>query len=59
MDTFLAAGFTLAHVLEVIVITAIKTISNDTTHLARTPLDNVFASRTWTSPEESHDDTTQ
>ncbi len=59
LDAFLAAGFNRAHVLEVIVITALKTISNYTNHLARTPLDDAFASQKWTSPKESHDDAIQ
>jgi uncharacterized peroxidase-related enzyme len=50
LNTFLAAGYNRAQVLEVIVITALKTISNYTNHLAHTPLDDAFASQKWTRP---------
>lgn len=45
---FLAAGFTRAQVLDVLVILALKTLSNYTNHLAGTPLDEAFASQKWT-----------
>lgn len=48
LESFLAAGFTRAHVLEVIVGVGMKTLSNYTNHLAHTPLDHAFASAAWT-----------
>ncbi len=59
LNAFLAAGYNRAQVLEVIVITALKTISNYTNHLAQTPLDEAFADQKWTSPKKSHDDATR
>jgi len=50
LNAFLAAGHTRAQVLDVIVITALKTISNYTNHLAKTPLDDAFAAQRWTRP---------
>lgn len=43
LDAFLAAGFTQAHVLGVILGIGLKVISNYTNHVAQTPLDNSFA----------------
>lgn len=48
LTAFLIAGYTRAQVLDIIVITALKTISNYTNHLAKTPLDAAFASQKWT-----------
>ena len=48
VNEFLAAGYTRAHLLDVMVIVALKTISNYTNHLAKTPLDDAFASQKWT-----------
>lgn len=53
LDAFLDAGFTRAHVLDVIVITALKTISNYTNHLAHTPLDAAIAGQKWTRPSQN------
>ena len=53
LNAFLAAGYTRAQVLDVIVITALKTISNYTNHLAHTPLDAAFAGQKWTRPDQS------
>ncbi|MCU0881149.1 MAG: carboxymuconolactone decarboxylase family protein [Hyphomonadaceae bacterium] len=52
VDAFLAAGFTRAHVLEVVTVVATKTISNYTNHITHTPKeafmsDPAFA---WVSP---------
>ena len=47
---FLTAGFTQAHILEVLVGVAMKTISNYTNHLADTPLDEQFQPLAWTAP---------
>lgn len=45
---FLAAGFTPRHVLDLVAIVALKTISNYANHLAHTPLDAAFAAHKWT-----------
>ncbi|MFN7943094.1 MAG: carboxymuconolactone decarboxylase family protein [Thermoanaerobaculia bacterium] len=47
LAAFLAAGFTHAQVLEVVLGVAMKTLSNYANHLARTPLDPAFASARW------------
>lgn len=47
---FLAAGFTRAQVLEVVLVVATKTISNTVNHLTRTPLDGFMAATAWTAP---------
>jgi len=44
---FLAAGFTTRHVLDVITVLALKTLSNYTNHLAQTPLDEAFQNKKW------------
>lgn len=51
LNAFLTAGYTRAQVLDVIVITALKTISNYTNHVAHTPLDAAFAGQKWTRPQ--------
>jgi alkylhydroperoxidase family enzyme len=50
LEAFLAAGFTKAQVLEVVLIVATKTISNYVNHLTRTPLDGFMADTAWTAP---------
>ena len=45
--TFLAAGYTKQTVLEVILGTAVKVMSNYTNHVAQTELDDAFAPNTW------------
>jgi len=47
VQTFLDAGFTKRHILEVILGIAQKTMSNYTNHLADTPLDAAFGSMAW------------
>lgn len=47
---FLEAGFERAHALEVIGLVALKTLSNYTNHMARTPLDKAFAGQRWEEP---------
>jgi len=47
VQTFLDAGFTQRHILEVILGVAMKTMSNYTNHLADTPIDAAFQSMTW------------
>jgi AhpD family alkylhydroperoxidase len=52
VDGFIAAGFTKAQVLEVVTIIAVKTISNYTNHLTRTPKENFMSDPAfaWTAP---------
>ena len=52
VDEFLAAGFTRAQVLEVILGVTFKTLSNYTNHVVDTPLDDAFASQGWMSSDE-------
>lgn len=47
LDAFLAAGYTQQTVLEVILGTALKIMSNYTNHIADTPLDDAFAPNAW------------
>lgn len=47
---FLAAGFSETQILYVVLAIAVKTISNYSNHIFETPLDDVFASRTWSAP---------
>ena len=53
VERFLAAGYTQAHILEVILAISFKTISNYTNHIAATPLDTAFAGNAWSVPESS------
>jgi len=48
---FLAAGYTRAQVLEVLVGITQKTLSNYANHLAETPLDAAFATSAWVPAE--------
>ncbi len=52
---FLAAGFTTAQLLEVIVGIAQKTISNYTNHVAGTPLDRPFEKFAWTPADAAQE----
>ena len=47
VQDFLAAGFTRAQVLEVVLGIAMKTLSNYANHLIDTPVDAAFAPRAW------------
>ena len=47
IEALLAAGYTRQTVLEVILGTALKTLSNYTNHIASTELDSVFATQAW------------
>ena len=49
---FAQAGYNESHVLEVLTIIAQKTISNYFNHIAQTPLDDMFAGRTWKPSQE-------
>ncbi|MFG0260133.1 MAG: carboxymuconolactone decarboxylase family protein [Phycisphaerales bacterium JB041] len=51
IDDLLAAGYTVRTVLEVVLGTALKVMSNYTNHIASTPLDSAFAAVEW-SPAE-------
>jgi len=44
---FLAAGHSQAQILEILLGVATKTISNYMNHIAKTPLDDAFASTAW------------
>ena len=48
---FLAAGYTLQSVLEVILGTSLKVMSNYTNHMANTPIDKAFAPNAWEAAE--------
>jgi uncharacterized peroxidase-related enzyme len=49
---FIAAGFTRANVLDVLVLAATKLISNYTNHIADTPLDPFMKGAEWTAPNK-------
>lgn len=51
IDAFLAAGFTKANILDVILGTSFKTLSNYTNHIAETPLDDAFKPNAWSSAD--------
>jgi uncharacterized peroxidase-related enzyme len=44
---FVIAGYTQRHLLDVLTIVALKTLSNYVNHIAHTPLDSQFAAQTW------------
>ncbi|MHB1214764.1 MAG: carboxymuconolactone decarboxylase family protein [Thiobacillus sp.] len=47
VNAFLAAGYSERQVLEVVLAIAVKTLSNYANHLFHTPVDDIFAGRTW------------
>jgi AhpD family alkylhydroperoxidase len=47
VEAFLAAGYTETQLLYLVLAIAVKTLSNYSNHLFHTPLDPVFAGRTW------------
>lgn len=47
IDAFVDAGYNKAQILEVIVGVSFKTMSNYSNHIARTPLDDAFATLAW------------
>ena len=49
IEPFLAAGYTRQNILEVILGTALKVMSNYTNHVAATELDAAFAPNAWTA----------
>lgn len=50
-ETFIAAGYSKGNILEVILGTSLKTISNYTNHIANTPVDGVFQAETWSAED--------
>jgi len=46
-EAFLAAGYTKAQILEVVLGISFKTLSNYVNHIADTPLDDAFAPKAW------------
>lgn len=50
IEAVLAAGYTRQTILEVILGTALKTMSNYTNHIAETDLDAAFVPNHWTDP---------
>jgi AhpD family alkylhydroperoxidase len=52
VDAFIAAGFTKAQVLEVVLVVATKTISNYVNHIAHTPKESFMSdpNLAWTAP---------
>ena len=50
VEAFLAAGYTRQTVLEVILGTSLKVMSNYTNHIARTPIDAAFKANAWADP---------
>ena len=53
LDAFFAAGYDKASVLDVILGTSLKVLSNYSNHIAQTPVDEAFQSNTWTSASEA------
>ncbi len=49
VESFLAAGYTEQDVLQVILAVSMKTLSNYANHLFHTPIDAMFAARSWNS----------
>ena len=47
VDAFLGAGYSEADILQIVLAVAVKSISNYTNHLFHTPVDDVFAYRSW------------
>lgn len=47
LEHVVAAGYTQRHVLDVLTIVALKTLSNYVNHIAQTPLDPQFAAQAW------------
>jgi len=50
VQRFLAAGYTRAHVLDVITGVTVKTLTNYANNIAQTPLDAQFQGRAWKAP---------
>jgi len=52
VSTFVAAGYSKAQILEVILGVSFKTLSNYTNHMADTPLDEAFEAGAWSPGEK-------
>ncbi len=52
VNSFLGAGYTQENLLEVILGTSLKVMSNYTNHIAETSLDDAFAANAWASTAE-------
>ncbi len=52
LDAFFAAGYTKQTVLEVILGTSLKVMSNYTNHVAQTPVDAAFKANTWAASDQ-------
>lgn len=51
IEALLAAGYTRQTVLEVVLLTAFKVLSNYTNHVAHTPVDDAFSGMAWTEAD--------
>lgn len=49
LEHFVAAGYSERHLLDVITLVALKTLSNYVNHIAHTPLDVRFTAQSWKS----------
>lgn len=49
---FLAAGYEEGHMLEIILAISVKVLSNYTNRLFRTTVDDTFAERSWSPPQQ-------
>lgn len=47
IEDFFTAGYSRQHLLDIITLLALKTLSNYTNHIAQTPLDPQFALQAW------------
>jgi len=52
IQKFLNAGYNKRHVLDVITMVALKTLSNYVNHIAETPLDEQFSAMEWTHKQD-------
>ena len=53
LTAFISAGYKQQHVLEVILATSLKVMSNYTNHIAETELDDAFAKNVWSESDTS------
>jgi uncharacterized peroxidase-related enzyme len=51
IEAFVAAGYTKGNILEVILGTSLKTLSNYSNHVANTPVDDAFQADSWSSDD--------
>ena len=49
IEALLSAGYTRQTVLEVVLGTSLKVMSNYTNHITQTPLDDVFVANEWSA----------